>query len=161
VHKIKINVPLLCRCVLPNVTCAFKKWIPVKSPKRPMQSPSSCSQKSKVRLQIPASRCEACLSGGEMLLQHCPPKAEECGLPYCGRASPAAQPACTLYTGPVAPLFPVAVCSFSHSNVTCTTRSSQNESPEKRDRQPQQLRIHARLSPLSAPCAPYPHKSSS
>lgn len=43
----------------------FQKRIPVKSPKRPMQSPSSCSQKSKVRLEIPASRCEACLCGGK------------------------------------------------------------------------------------------------
>ncbi len=98
-----------------------------------------------------------------MLLQHCPPKAEECGLPYCAlHPPPRSQLAPLLRTGRA---FVSRRCEFLLS-FKCTMqdpmpRCIQNESPGKGDGQPQELRIHSILSRLSAPCAPYTHKPSS
>lgn len=79
-----------------------------------------------------------------MLLQHCPPKAEECGLPYCAlHPPPRSQLPPLLRTGRV---FVSRRCEFLLS-FKCTMqdpkpRCIQNESPGKRDGQPQELQIH-------------------
>lgn len=91
-----------------------------------MQSPSSYSHniclKSKVRLQIPVSRSEACLSGGKCYCNTVLLKQKSVVFPIVP-CIPRRAASLLLCTVPGAPLFPAAVRSYSHSNVPCKTRS--------------------------------------
>lgn len=114
--------------------------------------------KSKVRLQISVSRSEACLSGGKCYCNTVLLKQKSVVFPIvpCIPRRAASLLLCAFVSRRCALLL-----SFKCTMQDPKPRCIQNESPGKRDGQPQELRIHTLLSPLSAPCAPYTHKSSS
>lgn len=111
-----------------------------------MQSPSLYSHiclKSKVRLENPVSRSEACLSGGKCYCNTVLLKQKSAVFPIVP-CIPRRAASFLLCSVPGASLFPAAVSSYSHSNVPCKTRSLAvfKTSPGKRDGQPQELQIH-------------------
>ncbi len=95
---------------------------PERSPRRTVQSPSSYSHniclKSKVRLQNPVSRSEACLSGGKCYCNTVLLKQKSAVFPIVP-CIPRRAASLLLCSVPGAPLFPAAVSSYSHSNAPC------------------------------------------